>query len=53
MSSLECELRQSKPSQLFRRQRDTALAHLTFLTPEALTDEVAMHPSGHALLGAP
>ena len=33
-------------SQLFRRQRDASLAHLT-------PDEIAMHPRGHALLEAP
>ena len=33
-------------SQLFRRQRDASLAHLTL-------DEIAMHPRGHALLEAP
>ena len=35
-----------RASQLFRRQRDASLAHLT-------PDEIAMHPRGHALLEAP
>ena len=35
-----------RASQLFRRQRDASLAHLT-------PDEIAMHPGGHALLEAP
>ena len=35
-----------RASQLFRRQHDAALAHLT-------PDEAAMHPRGHALRQAP
>ena len=35
-----------RASQLFRRQRDASLGHLT-------PDEIAMHPRGHALLEAP
>ena len=35
-----------RASQLFRRQRDASLAHLT-------PDEIAMYPRGHALLEAP
>ena len=40
------EWERERASQLFRRQRDASLAHLT-------PDEIAMHPGGHALLEAP